>query len=180
MSALPFEIANASHEVQQHYLRMIADGQSERFAIMCSLRQAPGTLGADRTLMEGRYSGNWMDELPKRQASRMMKEARAAGINPSGKFYMSGLADRRGHMDPMAWVDSVDDIKKVARARNLSVQGIVSIEGSEQAPAKTDLNPRIAREMAKKEIAKNPRLSMQDAMAKVKDRHLPRWKKKNK
>jgi hypothetical protein len=175
---LPFEIAQACHEVQQHYLKMIADGQSERFAVMCSLRQAPGTKAADRTFMEGRYSGNWLDQLPKKQAARIVREARASGINPTGKFYMSGLADKRGHMDPMAWVDSVDDIKRVAKVRNLNVQGIVNIEATAQDPAKVDLNPRIARELAKKEISKNPKLSMGDALAKVKEKHLPRWKKK--
>jgi hypothetical protein len=175
---LPFEIAQACHEVQQHYLKMIADGQSERFAVMCSLRQAPGTKAADRTFMEGRYSGNWLDQLPKKQAARIVREARASGINPTGKFYMSGLADKRGHMDPMAWVDSVDDIKRVAKVRNLNVQGIVNIEATAQDPAKVDLNPRIARELAKKEISKNPKLSMGDALTRVKEKHTPRWKKK--
>jgi hypothetical protein len=97
---LPFEIAQACHEVQQHYLKMIADGQSERFAVMCSLRQAPGTKAADRTFMEGRYSGNWLDQLPKKQAARIVREARASGINPTGKFYMSGLAESGGTWTP--------------------------------------------------------------------------------
>ncbi len=178
MSDLPFEIRDASPEVQQHYRKMIADGQSERFAVMCSMQQAPGTKAADRSFMEGRYSGNWLDSLPKKQAARIVREARAAGINPAGKFYLSGLADKRGHCDPMAWVDSVDDIKKVAKVRNLSVQGIVNIEASAQDPGRVDLNPRIAKELARKEIAKNPKLSMSDAVAKVKEKHLPRWKKK--
>lgn len=178
MTDLPFEIEHASHEAQQHYRKMIADGQSERFAVMCSLQQAPGTKAADRTFMEGRYSGNWLDQLPKKQAARIVREARAVGINPTGKFYMSGLADKRGHMDPMAWVDSVDDIRRVAKVRNLNIQGIVNIEASAQDPKNVDLNPKIAKELAKKEIAKNPKLSMGDALAKVKEKHLPRWKKK--
>jgi hypothetical protein len=178
VTTLPPEIAAASYEVQQHYLRMIEDGQSERFALMCSLQQAPGTKAADRTFMEGRYSGNWLDSLPKKQAARIVREARASGINPTGKFYLSGLADKRGHMDPMAWVDSVDDIKRVAKARNLNVQGIVNIEGSHEGPKNVPLNPRIAKELAKKEISKDPKLSMRDALAKVHEKHLPRWKKK--
>lgn len=178
MTDLPFEIATASYEVQQHYLKMIEDGQSERFALMCSLQQAPGTKAADRTFMEGRYSGNWLDGLPKKQAARIVREAKAVGINPSGKFYMSGLADKRGHMDPMAWVDSVDDIRKVAKVRNLNVQGIVNIEAEAQGPKQVDLNPRLAKELARKEVAKNPGLSMRDALAKVKEKHTPRWKKK--
>lgn len=178
MSDLPYEIANASKEVQDHYLKMIADGQSERFATMCALMQAPGTKAADRTFMEGRYSGNWLDELPKKQAARIVREARAVGINPTGKFYMSGLADKRGHMDPMAWVDSVDDVKRVAKARNLNVQGMVTAEARQVEPQKVKLNPAIAKELAKKERAKNPGLSMRDAIAKATEKHTPRWKKK--
>ena len=176
--SLPYEIEQASKEVRDHYLRMIADGQTERWAAMCALQQAPGTKAADRTFMEGRYSGNWLDELPKKQAARIVREAKACGINTSGKFYMSGLADKRGHMDPMAWVDSVDDVKKVARARNLNVQGIVDIKASEERPKNIDLNPRIAKELAKKEVSKSPGLSMGDALAKVREKHAPRWKKK--
>ena len=178
MSDLPYEIAQASKDVQDHYRKMISDGQSERFAVMCALMQAPGTKAADRTFMEGRYSGNWLDELPKKQAARIVREARAVGINPTGKFYMSGLADKRGHMDPMAWVDSVDDVKRVAKARNLNVQGIVTAEASQVEPKKVKLNPGIAKELAKKERTKNPGLSMRDAVERVTERHAPRWKKK--
>lgn len=178
MSDLPYEIAKAPKEVQDHFRKMIADGQAERFAVMCALMQAPGTKAADRTFMEGRYSGNWLDELPKKQAARIVREARAVGINPAGKFYMSGLADKRGHMDPMAWVDSVDDVKRVASARNLGVQGIVSIESRQEEAKKVGLNPSLAKELARKEMAKNPGLSMKDALQKAKEKHTPRWKKK--
>ncbi len=178
MSELPYEIAQASREVQDHYLKMIADGQTERFAVMCALMQAPGTKGSDRAFMEGRLSGNWIDELPKRQAKWLIAEAKAAGINPSGKFYMSGLADKRAHLDPMAWVDSVDDVKRVARARNLNVQGIVNIEAKAEARPDRPLNPRIERELARKEISRNPRLSYQDAVMAVRQKHAPRWKRK--
>lgn len=178
MSDLPYEIANAAPHVREHYLKMIADGQTERFALMCSLQQAPGTQGTDRAFMEGRYAGGWLDELPKRQAKWMIAEAKKAGINPTGKFYLSGIADKRGHLDPMAWVDSVDDVKRVAKARNLNVQGIVNIKASDEGRREVALNPKIERELAKKEIAKNPSMKMQDAIRKVREKHAPRWKKK--
>lgn len=175
---LPFEIARAPQHVRDHYRKMIADGQSVSFALMCSLQQPPGTKGSDRAFMEGRLSGNWLDELPKRQANWMVKEARAAGINPSGKFYLSGIADKRGHLDPEAWVDSVDDVKRVAKARNLNVQGMVNVQASEVPRQNTVLNPKIERELAKKEIAQSPRLSMADAVERVRKKHAPRWKHK--
>ena len=77
----------------------------------------------------------------------------------------------------MAWVSDLSDVKKVAKARNLNVTGMVNMEAAELPIIRHDLNPRIARELAKKEIAKNPKLSMNDAIAKVKEKHVPSWKK---
>jgi hypothetical protein len=177
-SERPFDSANADAAIQAHYRKMIADGQSPRFAEMCALMQAPGTKGSDRAFMEGRLDGNWMDGLPRRQANWMVKEARAAGINPTGKFYLSGIADKRGHMDPRAWVDSIDDVRRVAKDRNLNVQGMVNIEASPEPKRQVALNPKLARELARKEIANDPGLPMKDALAKVREKHTPRWKKK--
>lgn len=174
---LPYDIAMASSDVQQHYLKMLADGQSPRFAEMCALQVAPGTKGSERAFMEGRLDGNWMDGLPKRQAKWMLAEARKAGINPTGKFYMSGLADKRGHMDPEAWVDSIDDVRRVARKRNLNVQGAVTIEARDEGRKEVALNPRIEKEFAKKEIAKNPKLKLGEAIERVRQKHAPRWKR---
>ena len=175
--SLPHEIARASDAVQAHYRKMIAAGQSEQFALMCALQQPPGTRGTDRAFMEGRLSGNWLDDLPKRQANWMVKEAKAAGINPNGKFYLSGIADKRGHLDPEAWVDSVDDIKRVARARNLSVQGLVNIEADPSPRQDVPLNPRIERELVKKERAQNPKMPLAEAKERVRRKHAPRWKR---
>lgn len=179
MSDLPFDIQKASPEVRQHYLKMIADGQSPRFAEMCALSQPPGTRGTDRAFQQGRLDGNWLDSLPDHMAKRMMREAKAAGVDTTGKFYMSGLANKLGHCDPKAWVSDVADVKRVARERNLEVKGIVNVEAREEAPVRRDLNPKIAKELAKKEMAQSPGLSMQDAVAKVKEKYVPRWKRKN-
>ena len=178
---LPPEIASASLDVQEHYIRMVQSGQTERFAAMCALRQAPGTRGTDRALMQGRYAGEWMGQMHSPMAKRMVREARAAGINISGKFYMGGLADSRGHRDPAAWIDSVADIKKVAEERRLHVQGIVDYTPPEQAPRKSvDLAPDVLREQVRKELKANPKLSRGEAIERVKDRVVPHWKKKGK
>lgn len=177
MIQLPFDIQRASAEVRNHYIRMINAGQSPRFSEMCALQQPPGTKGTDRAFQEGRLAGNQWDELPARQAKKMIREAKAAGINISGKQYVSGLANKLGHCDPRAWVSDLSDVKRVAKDRNLNVSGLVNIEATELPPIRHDLNPRIAKELAKKEIAKNPKLSMQDALVKVKEKHTPKWKK---
>jgi hypothetical protein len=170
---LPPDIANAPMAVQQHYREVLGMGYSQRWAEMCALQQPPGTQGTDRAFMEGRYHGGHFDQLPDRQAAWLMKEAKAAGISTRGKVYMSGLADKRGHLDPMAWVDSVDDVKRVAKVRQLEVRGIVNYSPPEGAapPKRVDMNPKLVRELAKKEMAKTPGLSRAEASRIVKERH---------
>jgi post-segregation antitoxin (ccd killing protein) len=177
VTELPFDIQRASLEVREHYIRMVNAGQSPRFAEMCALQQPPGTQGTDRAFMQGRLDGNWMDGLPPRMAKKMAREAKAAGINVSGKYYLGGLADKRGHMDPSAWVDSVSDIKRVAKARNLNVSGIVSVEGHEVEPVRAALNPKIVNKLAKQAMASDPKLTRQEAVRQVKEKHSPSWKR---
>lgn len=178
---LPPEIASASWDAQQHYQKLIKAGQSPRFAEMTALQQAPATKGTDRTFMEGRYAGEWMNSMPPAQAARMVRQAKAAGINTSGRFYMGGLADKRGHLDPEAWVDSVSDIKRVAQKRDLEVHGVIDYVPPQKGPPKeVDINPRILREHVRKEMKKNPKLSRGEATEKVKDRIVPHWKRTKK
>lgn len=174
---LPYEIQRSSLEVREHYIRMINDGQTERWSVMCALQQAPGTQGTDRAFMQGRLDGNWLDGLPPRMAKKMAREAKASGININGKYYLGGLADKRGHMDPGAWVDSVSDIKRVAKERNLNVSGIVSIEGHEVERKPVALNPKIVSKLAKQAMADNPKLTKSAAAALVREKHCPAWKK---
>ena len=176
---MPPEILNADPEVQHFWLKMIAEGQTEKWATMCALQRAPGVTGSDRTFMEGRNNQEWLDGLPKRQANYIVKEAKEAGIDIAGKYYMSGLADKRGWCDPKAWVSGRDDVVRVAKERNLEVKGAVNhTPVDELPPKKTDLNPRIVRELARKEIAKNPSLTKRQAQELVKSKHVPHWKKK--
>lgn len=178
---LPHDIAVASRAVQERYLRMIADGQTPRFAAMCALQQPPGTRGTDRALMQGRYGGEWLNRMHAPLASRLAREARAAGINISGKFYMGGLADKRAHLDPAAWIDSVSDIRRVARERDLHVTGIVEYTPPQKEPPKSkDIDGAILREHVRKEMKKNPKLTRGEAAEKVKDRIVPHWKRKKK
>jgi len=180
-ASYPPEIAASSAEVREHYRRMIAEGMSERWAEMCALQQPPGTRGTDRAFMEGRYANEWMKNQPKYLTHRMLKDAKAAGITTSGKFFMGGIADKRGHCDPEAWVDSTADILRVAKKRDLEVHGIVDYVPPQKGPPKEiDINPRILNEHVRKEMKEHPKLSRGEAIEKVKDRIVPHWKRKKK
>ncbi len=178
---LPPEIAASPAEVREHFRRMIANGMTERFASMCALQQPPGTRGTDRAFMEGRYANEWMKNQPKALTDRMLRDAHKAGISTSGKFFMGGIADNRGHCDPEAWVDSTADVLRVAKKRDLEVHGIVEYVPPQKGPPKeVDINPRILREHVRKEMKANPKLSRGEATEKVKDRIVPHWKRKKK
>ena len=141
---IPTEVLRLGPEACETYEKALPYG--ERWAVMCATQTPPGTQGSDRAFMEGRLNQQWLDDMPPKQARTILSEARAAGINVTGKVYVGGLADLRAHRDPMAWVDSTADIKKVARARNLTVEGAVRHNGTPMPPKRTVLNERIVKE----------------------------------
>lgn len=168
---VPREVEEAGRSAVATYKKSLASGATEKFAIMCALQVAPGTKGSDRAFMEGRMNNQQLDELPKRMANYMLKEAREAGISVSGKHYVAGLADKRGWRDPSAWVSSVDDVRKVAMRRNLHVSGAVNHEGIACPPKRVALNERILKEEVSREKKRNPRASAGELREKVIEKH---------
>lgn len=179
MQDVPENIQRAGAQAMRMYARLMAEGYGHRWAEMCSLQQPPGVKGTDRAVMQGRYAEQWLDEMPKDQAQRITREARAAGINISGKYYCSGLADKRAHCDPAAWIDSAADIKKVAQVRNLNVRGIVEHQGvAEPPPASKPLSDRLVRKLSAVERKNHPGKSKGELREIVVDKYAPKWRRK--
>lgn len=151
---IPAEVSRLGPEACATYARAARYG--ERWALMCATQTPPGTRGSDRAFMEGRLNQQWLDDMPPKQARTILGEARAAGIDVAGKVYVGGLADHRAHRDPMAWVDSTADIKKVAKARNLTVDGAVRHQGVTLPARRTALNERIIQEEMPRYRKKHP------------------------
>jgi hypothetical protein len=169
---LPPDIATAPAPVREHFLKVLALGYGERWATMVALQQPPGVSGVDRTFQEGHLDGNWLDKLPKKQAQRMIREAKEAGISTAGKFYFSGIADKRGARDPKAWVSSRDDVLQVCKDRRLEIKGTINYSPGEAPPPKRiDMAPRLVNELVRKELAANPKMKRADAVEAVKKRH---------
>jgi hypothetical protein len=176
---LPPELTYASQKQIDHYISMMEDGQSESFSLMCSLGQPPGTQGSDRAFMERRCNSEWLDDMPPHQARRILREAKAAGIDTAGKFYMSGLADKRGHADPEAWISDRSDVERVARKRNLTVEGSVNVKGTVEGPPESKAISKKAEDrLVKLHMQKDKSLSKSAAKARVHEQHIPKWKKK--
>jgi hypothetical protein len=156
-TTLPFDIQNARPDIQHEYLAMVGNGVAPRMAEMLALQSPPAVKGTDRSLMQGRTNNQQFDTMPPDHARGLLSLAKKAGINPSGKYYCSGLADKRGPADPAAWIDSVNDVQKVARERNLTVTGAVEHKGyAMPRPQSKPLNERLVREMMKVEKGTKP------------------------
>ena len=175
---IPLEVRLLGRDAVATYERALPYG--ERWALMCATQTPPGTKGTDRALMEGKLNQQWLDDMPKKQAASILAEAKAAGINTAGKVYMGGLADLRAHRDPMAWVDSSGDILKVAKARNLTVEGAVTHRGTPVPPKRQVLNERIVQEELKRYRKRHPGKKDGELREMIINRHAHPLKRKGK
>lgn len=175
---LPFDIQRSGKGVQEFYRKMVQDGVHPRMAEMFALQQPPGVKGSDRAFMENRYNNQQLDLMPKHQAQRIVAEAKAAGVSPSGKVYCSGLADGRGHRDPAAWVDGAGDVLRVARERNLTVEGAVEHKGRPMPrPESKPLSESATRELMREERRRHPTMKKGELREYVIDRYGRKPKK---
>jgi hypothetical protein len=112
-------------EIQAEYESMREAGESHNIAEMCAFRKGP-TLETDTTFTRG-YGTHPFGKRPPNPlaAKRYLAEAKKAGVNISGKRYLSGLARFPG--DPQAWVTSKSDVKKLCESRGWGCEGAVKV-----------------------------------------------------
>lgn len=173
---IPQQVLDAGPEAVRTYRAALPYG--EKWASMCALQCPPGTKGTDRAFNQGRYNQQQFDDMPKMMAEHMLREAREAGISTSGKQYVGGLADKRAHKDPEAWVDSTADIVRVARKRNLTVEGIVSHKGTPVPPQRKALSERIIAEDMQHYRKLHPRKKPQELREMIIAKHAHPSKRK--
>jgi hypothetical protein len=172
---IPSHIQRAGREAVETYKKALPHG--ERWAEMCALQVAPGTKGTDRTFMEGRMNNQQLDEMPRQSAAWMVKEAKAAGINISGKYYCGGIADKRAWKDPEAWVSSSDDVMRVAQKRRLVVKGSVQYDpGSVDPPKRKLMNEKILRREVAQEMKRSPGAKAGEVRERILEKHAYRPK----
>jgi len=169
---IPFEVRERG--CVETYINALPYG--ERWATMVALQAPPGTKGTDRAFLEGRQNNEQLNDMPKRQAQYVAREARQAGINIAGKYYCAGIADKRGWKDPAAWVTSNDDVLRVARKRRLHVTGSVNYDPGEAPPKRVLLSESIIKNEMRKEKRKNPRAKDGELREKIIDKHAYRVK----
>jgi hypothetical protein len=171
---IPVEVQRAGREAIESYKRALPYG--EKWAAMVATQTPPGTSGTDRAFMEGRMNNQQLDDMPVRQAKYVAAEAKKAGINISGKYYVGGLADKRGWQDPAAWVSNNDEVLKVAHARRLAVSGTVNYDPGPADPKRKLISESIVRDEVAKAKRKNPGAKASDLRERVIEKHAYRAK----
>lgn len=126
------------------YMFSREQGQTARFAEMAASQSAPGTKGTDRAFNQNARAR--MEGMTPEVRSRILKRAKQAGVDTTGKFYVSGLGK---YHEQQAWVSTVDDIKEVAKANpHLTLSGIVNQEGRQTKEIKkVDLAEDLVQEL---------------------------------
>jgi hypothetical protein len=118
--------------VQQHYERCRAEGTSHSLALMFALAQPPMS-NTDREFLEGHCNGSQFGGSPA-MGDAYKSIATSAGVDVTGKVYLSGLAEYPG--DPRAWVSGRGDVAKVCEERGWNCQGSVNVKAARNdAPA---------------------------------------------
>ena len=88
----------------------------------------PPAAATDREFLAGHCNGNQFEKTP-RIGDLYRAEAEAAGVDPTGKVYLAGLAAYPG--DPRAWVSGRGDAAKVVEERGWDCSGMVNVKAHE-------------------------------------------------
>lgn len=174
---MPLPIISSNPNIQAFYERLRFEGQSHNMADVLAHRQPPASkyTNTEKAFMQN-FENDPLPFVPENQKGAIIEAvSQQTGVNVRGKVYCSKLADTRGPLDPEAWVGSVDDVKRVATKRNLTVTGCVEVQGT---PVKTPDIPlaedRVQHYM-REELKKKPNADKRALREKILDEHAPKW-----
>lgn len=101
------------------------------------------------------YAGRRESDIHSDIHLKRIRMAEAAGVSTSGKLYLSGLASYPG--DPTAWVSDGSDIRRVAREKNMTLEGSINQKGHEVEPTPpVDIAPDILERRVAMAMAQDP------------------------
>ena len=168
---LESEIAGWPEHKRQFYELMVACGTAPVLAHMLASQQAPIMGQSDRSFCESLHRN--MSGMSQELRSGIVENARRAGINTDGKFYVGGLGKST---DPTAWCSTIEDARRtLAMKPYLNANGLVTQQATvkpEGPPQRKVLADDLASEMIHKEIATDGRLREKVAKGKVKGGEL--------
>jgi len=143
-------------EARKLFDRLIKEGKTPEAAAMYACQQAPGTRGSDRAFCDGQRRK--MENMTPWLRKRLQDDAKKAGINTNGRYYVGGLGKPT---DPAAWVTSSDDVLTVCKARNYDCDGVIRHKAiaKEKPTESIRLAPRVIRDIEKKMLRQDPALA---------------------
>ncbi len=165
------------------YDEMILDGETPNMAEMLLTQTFAGVSGTNAGF--NRVESERMRGMDDQQREDIVKIARKAGINTTGKSY-NGQLGKYG--DAGAWISDTSDVRNVCEKKGLSVRGMVNVENTspmERAKA-NHIAPDILNRLERAERKKNPLLdkkcatsptSRKELRAKITSKHA--YKKKS-
>lgn len=161
---------------QAAYVAMRMDGESHTLAEMFALQEPPMS-NTDREFLEGHCNGNQFADQP-HVGDYYAAKAKAAGVDITGKVYMSGLATEPG--DVRAWVSGRGDVERIARERGMSVQGSVNVKAEDLGPPPEDVTVAddLVDEQVRSRVEDSPELALRDPgelRAEVREAMKPHW-----
>lgn len=140
--------------VDKPYQAMIDAGTSPRLALMLAMQKFPGTKGTDATfnkLQREQMTHDYTED----DRERIVRIARRAGINPTGKTYNGQLGR---YNDPKAWVSDTHDVRKTAQEKGLSLRGQVNVENEPRPITTKRLSDQLIAETEQEYLAADPAL----------------------
>lgn len=139
------EAADLAPQWRAVYDRIVSQGNSPQFAMMCIHQQSPKMSHSDRAMNE--TARRRMMDMQEDNREKIVSMARMAGINTHGKYYNGQLGT---YTDPLAWVSTDADIIDVAKKRKLKVDGTVKCDYS--VPTGPVQGPLLAEDIVQREV----------------------------
>jgi hypothetical protein len=155
-------------KVTEEFLNMVADGQSVKMAEMLATRKAPSLGITDQTYMKNKPQ-TLLEQFGGSEillnAWNTAYRAKTGEDIPSDAFIFRGLANGIG--DPAAVLshkNSLSDIQRVMRERNVRVEGDWEIEPVSAPPVvqETRMAPDLVQEYVDDYISEDPSLASKD------------------
>lgn len=173
---IPPEIVHLGEAGVEHYKKCLANGCTEKFAIMLVLRKPPRA-NTDREYFAGRHNLRQQFAGDRRGFNTVLRQAKKNGFTPpADAVYEPGLARFQG--DPEAFVPASEGrgyIRRLMEKRGWGCEGAVNVKpgGSQAKPAKP-IDERLAEQFIAQIEKKDPkfkRASKKEKLAEVARKH---------
>lgn len=163
--------------VQLFYEELRKRGESHNMADVLAHQRPPATpYSNSERAFSNEFASDPVPFIPDNLKGAVMQAVHEkTGVNVSNKVYCGKLADTRGPLDPEAWVGSADDVRRVARNRNLTVTGAINVQGTIRQTPPVPLAEDIIERHVNMELKATPKADKRELREKVLATHAPKW-----